>query len=270
MCESHNLKYSQSTDPESESDSDEEFYSPSTSPVLQPSEDGQIQVLSDKLYSHLIMLAGSEYIPKCQPHAVYIFPITEGVNVVYLLETGNITVASGLYESFFHLHVMQTVQIQRDADTLRPAFENLDHSVKKLCEGLKKLKSSSVEHCYKQLLKKWDFIRKKYMEFIKSASDEALLRAETSIMGFLDSLKEVLNLTAFDKTFLLSNQKYVEEAAIVIKKRLNCFNDFLKVKAIRNFSLGSYPFLCIVCSVVNVFRCYLFNIVLNYIVLEIP
>lgn len=230
-------------DLESESDSEEEFYSPSASPVREASEERELSV-----FSHQIMMAGSEYIPKCQPHAIYILPITEGVNVIYIMEMGNLAVSASLYEAFLYLHIMQTVQIQRDIETLRPAFESLDASVKKLCEGLKKLKSSTIEHSYKQLLKKWDFTRKKYIEFIKNASEEALLRAETSIIGFLDNLKEILNLTSFDKKFLFSNQKHVEEAAVVIKNKLDCFNEFLKVKAIRNFSLGSYPFLLIVHS----------------------
>lgn len=206
-------------------------------------EERELHHFTDKIHSHQIMLAGSEYTPKCQPHAVYVCPVAEGVNAIYIVETGNLGVALNLYESFFYLHVMQTVQIQRDIETLRPAFENLDVSVKKLCEGLKKIKNSSVEHSYKQLLKRWDFTRKKYIEFIKNASEEALLRAETSIIGFLDNLKEVLDLTAFDKTFLVANEKFVQEAAAAIRNKLNCFNDFLKVKAIRNFSLGSYPFL---------------------------
>lgn len=189
------------------------------------------------------MLTGSEYTPKCQTHAVYIYPITEGVNIVYIIEIGNLVVASSLYEAFLHLHVIQTVQIQRDVETLRPAFENFDLAIKKLCEGLKKLKHSTLEQCYKQLSKKWDITRKKYQEFFKNGSEEALLRAETLVIGFLDNLKDVLNLTAFDKTFLLLNEKYAVESAVVMKDKLDCFIDFLKVKAIRNFSLGSYPFL---------------------------
>lgn len=233
LSESHNK--TELPDTESETDSDEEFYSPSTSPTPESSQ-------SHKIFCHQIMLAGSECIPKCQPHAVYIFPITEGVNIVYIIETGNPTIAASLYESFLYLHIIQTVQIQRDVETLRPAYERFDAAVKKLCEGVKRLKNTAIEQSYKQLLKKWEFTRKKYVEFIKNGAEEALLRAETSVIGFLDNLKEVLNLTSFNKSFLLSQQGHVEEAAVVMRGKLDCFNDFLKVKAIRNFSLGSYPF----------------------------
>lgn len=231
LSESHNKNVIQPQ--ETESDSDEEFHSPSASPEPET---------TDKTFCHQIMLAGSEYIPKCQSHAIYIFPVTEGINIIYIIETGNPTVAASLYESFLYLHIIQTVQIQRDVETLRPAFESFDAAVKKLCEGLKKLKNSTIEQCYKQLLKKWEFTRKKYVEFIKNGSEEALLRAETSVISFLDNLKEILNLTSFDKSFLFANQGHVEEVALVMKDKLGCFNDFLKVKAIKNFSLGSYPF----------------------------
>lgn len=236
LSESHNKNRLETET--AESDSDEEFYSPCSSPVVEEA----------KVFCHQIMLTGSEYIPKCQPHAIYIFPITEGVNVIYIIETGSPTVASNLYEAFLYLHIMQTVQIQRDIETLRPAFENLDTTIKKLCECLKKIKNSAIEQSYKQLLKKWEFTRKKYVEFIKHGSEEALLRAETSIIGFLDNLKEILNLTSFNKAFLLANQERVKDSAMIMMEKLDCFNDFLKVKAFRNFSLGSYPFFCELCA----------------------
>lgn len=194
------------------------------------------------VFGHQIMLTGTDFIPKCQPHAVYVCRIAEDINVIYLLETGNLGVAANLYEAFLQLHIIQTVQIQRDVETLRPVFENLDSAIKKLCEYLKKYKGNFVDGSYKQLLKKWDFIRKKYMEFIKSSSEEALLRAETSVISFLDSLKEILSLTCFNKTLLQNNHRFVQEVAVTVGEKLECFKEFLKVKVIRNFSLGSYPF----------------------------
>lgn len=243
LCESHNTNRKDSNEAESETDSEEEFYSPSESPVDNKPPDIPVETV----HSHQILLAGNEYIPKCIPHMVHISHIAEGVNLIYLLEVGNAIVATSLYEAFLHLHVMQTVQIQHDIETLKPAFENLDLAMKRLCDGLKKVKIGCVEVSYKQLLKRWDFIRKKYMEFIKTASDQALLSAETAVISLLDNLKEILSLTSLDKSLLTSSQAHIPSAATVVKERLLTFYDFLRVKAIRNFTLGSYPLTAIFC-----------------------
>lgn len=173
---------------------------------------------------------------------VHVVPISEGVNLLYLLEIGNPAVAASLYENFCHLHTMQLVQIQRDRDTLQPAFENLDLATRRLNDSLKKNKNSAIESSHKQLIKKWEVIRKKYQEYLKNASDEALLRAETLALGFLENLKELLSLTSVDGSILQASRKHVIEAAKIVKEKLDTFDEFLKVKSIKNFSLGSYPF----------------------------
>ncbi|XP_018574507.1 Hermansky-Pudlak syndrome 1 protein isoform X2 [Anoplophora glabripennis] len=190
--------------------------------------------------SYQVLLAGPDRYPKCLPHVVHVVPISEGVNLLYLLEIGNPAVAASLYENFCHLHTMQLVQIQRDRETLQPAFENLDLATRRLNDSLKKNKNSAIENSYKQLMKKWEVIRKKYQEYLKNASDEALLRAETLALGFLENLKELLSLTSVDGSILQASRKHVVEAARIVKDKLDTFDEFLKVKSIKNFSLGSY------------------------------
>lgn len=187
------------------------------------------------------MLSGSDYMPKCIPHVVHNTTVAEGVNLLLIIEVGNALISSGLYDTFHYLNVMQIVQIQKDLETMKPAFENLDTAVKKLNDGLKKAKNSSLELSYKQLLKKWEYMRKKYVEFIKTHSNGSLLNAESSTMGVLDTLKELLHLTAFDNSVLNSTQACVKEITKNVSGKLESFNEFFKAKALRNFTLGSYP-----------------------------
>lgn len=133
------------------------------------------------------------------------------------------------------------IQIQREKKTIQPAYENLDLANKKLHESLKKYKNTAVDNCHKQLVKKWEIIKKKYQEYIKNSSEEALLRAETLCLGFLENLKELLNLTSVDDSILNASAKYAIEAAVGVKEKLETFEDFFKAKSIKNFSLGSYP-----------------------------
>lgn len=235
LCNINTVKHQ--NDNETESDSEEEFYSPSSSPTpSNHSEDYAPQLVKN---SYQVMLSGSDYMPKCIPHVVHNTTVAEGVNLLLIIEVGNALISSGLYDTFHYLNVMQIVQIQKDLETMKPAFENLDTAVKKLNDGLKKAKNSSLELSYKQLLKKWEYMRKKYVEFIKTHSNGSLLNAESSTMGVLDTLKELLHLTAFDNSVLNSTQACVKEITKNVSGKLESFNEFFKAKALRNFTLGS-------------------------------
>lgn len=233
---------------DADSDSEEEFYSPSSSPVTCEQPPNTLQQDDERLQTHSyqVLLAGSDFVPKCVPHVVHINQITGGVNLLLIIEAGNALISSGLYDTFSYLHTMQIVQMQQDVETLKPAFENLDTAVKKLTDGLKKAKSSSksaLELSYKQLLKQWDGMRKKYLEFIKSNSNEALQTAENSTAGLLKILKELLSLTAFDNSVLYTTQVCLKDITKMVSNKLQNFNEFFKAKALRNFTLGSYPLL---------------------------
>ncbi|CAG9856964.1 unnamed protein product [Phyllotreta striolata] len=194
---------------------------------------------SKEIRSYQVLLSGSEDSPKCLPHAVHVIPLSNGIFVVYLLEIGNPAIAASLYECFCHLHTMQQVQIQRDKKTLQLAYENLDLANRKLHESLRKSKTASIESCHRQLAKKWDVIKKKYQEYLKTASEEAILRAETLGLGFLEQLKELLSLTSVDDSVLRLSSKFASEAASDVKNKLEIYEDFFKAKSIKNFSLGS-------------------------------
>lgn len=235
LCNVNNLK-NIANETDTDTDSEEEFYSPQSSPIR--SCDTQLE--NCKIYNYQVMLAGNDFIPKCVPHVIYISTIEGGVDLLLIIEVGNALISSGLYDTFYHLNAIQTAQIQRDIETLKPAFDNLDTAIKKLTDGLKKVKNSTFDLSYKQLSKQWDYMRKKYLEFIKTNCADALLRAESATMSFLDLLKELLNLTAFDNSVLNSSQVCVKEIVTMVQERLESFNEFFRAKALRNFTLGSY------------------------------
>ncbi|KAL3277184.1 hypothetical protein HHI36_012535 [Cryptolaemus montrouzieri] len=199
----------------------------------------EIEDTCDEILSYQVLLSGPESSPKCLPHAIHIVPISREVNLIFFLEIGNSALSSSLYETFCHLHIMQQIQVQRDFTVMRPAYENLELAVKKVNDSLKKNKNVAIDACHKNLIKKWDIMKKKYTEFLKNSSEEALLRAETLALGFLENLKELLHLTTVDETILKSSQESVIEAAKVISEKLSSITDFVKVKAMKNFSLGS-------------------------------
>ncbi|XP_076174985.1 Hermansky-Pudlak syndrome 1 protein isoform X2 [Ptiloglossa arizonensis] len=201
--------------------------------------EGLYSLTDDDLCSHLILL-GSER--DYTANAVHIFELADGINLVMIVEVTNLATSSGLYDSFHYLNIINGLQLQRDIDELRPAFENFDLAMKKALDGIKKNRanvSNDVDMCQRRLQLKWEFVRKKYMDLLKSRDPESILQIESNTPGFTDNLKELYRLTCFDKNFLKQGVDVLTTVGKLVRQKLNDFSDFLKVKALKNFTLGS-------------------------------
>jgi hypothetical protein len=163
--------------------------------------------------------------------------------IVWVFQTGSSTVSSGLCEVFHFVNVLQTINLQRDMDEVKHVFDHLESGIKKVFEGLKKMRHlrPEVENLQRKLQCKWEFMRKKYLEYIKTTDSDCLLRVEASATPFVEDLKELLQFTCFDDKVLAVGRDAVLAVASTVKHRLSDFSSFLKVKALRNFTLGSYP-----------------------------
>ncbi|XP_076241341.1 Hermansky-Pudlak syndrome 1 protein isoform X1 [Calliopsis andreniformis] len=201
--------------------------------------EGLYSLMDDDLYSNLILL-GSEH--DYTANAVHIFELADGINLVMIVEVTNLATSSGLYDSFHYLNIINGLQLQRDIDELRPAFENFDLAMKKALDGIKKNRanvSNDVDMCQRRLQVKWEFVRKKYLDLLKSRDPESVLQIESNTSGFIDNLKELYRLTCFDKNFVKQGTDVLTTVGKLVRQKLNDFSDFLKVKALKNFTLGS-------------------------------
>ncbi|XP_050449468.1 BLOC-3 complex member HPS1 [Cataglyphis hispanica] len=201
--------------------------------------EGLSSLTDDDLYSQLLLLG-------CQhnytANAVHIFELSNSINLITIVEATNLSISSGLCDSFHYLNLINNLQFQRDLDELKPAFENLDIAIRKVLEGIKKNRSNvsnDVDMCQKRLQTKWDFVRKKYSDLLRSKDLEVVLQIEANISGFLETLKELLRLTCFDRNFLKQGIDVLTTVGRLVRQKLNDFSDFLKVKALKNFTLGS-------------------------------
>jgi len=193
------------------------------------------------LYSQLLLL-GSQH--NYTANTVHIFELSDSINLITIVEATNPSTSSGLCDSFHYLNIINSLQFQRDFDELKPAFENLDMVIKKILEGIKKNRSNvsnDVDMCQKRLQIKWDFLRKKYNDLLRSRDSEVILQIEANTTGFVETLKELLRLTCFDRNFLKQGIDVLTTVGRLVRQKLNDFSDFLKVKALKNFTLGSYP-----------------------------
>lgn len=194
------------------------------------------------------MLLGSGH--NYTANAVHITELADGINLVIIIEASNLSTSSGLYDSFYYLNMINNLQLQRDIDELKPAFDNLDTAIKKSIDGIKKNRNhinNDIDMCQRRLQVKWEFIRKKYVELVKSRDPECILRIESSTSGFTDTMKELLQLTCFDKNFLKQGIDVILAVSKLVRQKLNDFSNFLKVKALKNFTLGSYPLINFFC-----------------------
>ncbi|XP_031370524.1 Hermansky-Pudlak syndrome 1 protein homolog isoform X2 [Apis dorsata] len=201
--------------------------------------EGLYSLMDDELYSNLILL-GTEH--DYTANAVHIFELADGINLIMIVEITNLATSSGLYDSFHYLNIINGLQLQRDIDELRPAFENFDLAMKKTLDGIKKNRgniSNDVDMCQRRLQTKWEFVRKKYIDLLKSRDSESILQIESNTSGFMDNLKELYRLTCFDKNFLKQGVDVLTTVGKLVRQKLNDFSDFLKVKALKNFTLGS-------------------------------
>lgn len=196
---------------------------------------------NEGLYSQLILLGRED---NFTANAVHISELANGINLVTIVEVTNQSISSGLYNSFHHLNVINNLQMQRDIDELKPAFDGLENAVKKTIDGIKKNRSNvsnDVDMCQRRLQSRWDFVRKKFYELLKSRDPESILQIEANIGGFSETMKELFRLTCFDRSFLKLGTDVIITVSRLVGQRINDFSDFLKVKALKNFSLGSYP-----------------------------
>lgn len=198
----------------------------------------------DGLYSQVVLLGSED--SGYTANAVHVSELAEGISLVTIVEMTSPAISSGLYESFYHLNVINGLQLQRDIDELRPAFEHLETAIKKTLDGVKKNRaniSNDVDMCHRKLLVKWDFVRKKYTELLKTRDLEAILQIESNTMSFVNVLRDLFRLICLDKSFLKLGTDVITTVSRLVSQKLNDFNDFVKAKSLKNFTIGSYPFL---------------------------
>lgn len=249
---------------ESEESSGDEFYSPQASPQGSPAQirkeypkttedtrppphreeihiptivalDGEY---SDGVISQIALLTSGD--TTYNPHVIHICSIVEGVLLLLMFEIGNVTVCTGLYETFQSLNSFVSTQ-QRETDMLKYTFDNVETGIKKVFEGLKKTRhmQPEVENCQRKLHNKWEYVRKKYQEFSKSSETQVFVKLEAGVPKLRDFLKELSQLTFFDSSVVSIGRDAVLAVSGTVKHRLSDFSEFLKVKALRNFTLGS-------------------------------
>ncbi|XP_071448047.1 BLOC-3 complex member HPS1 [Hetaerina americana] len=204
------------------------------------------QGISSEVHSHLMLLRGGG--PGFTPHIVHIARVCEDVHLLLIIETGSGAVANGLHEAFAALTSLQSLQLQRDVAGVRVAFDSLETGIKHIFDGVRRSKPKSksatmsafdLESCVLRLRSCWEFIRKKYLEYLRTREPDCILRIESSTPAFSDALREVFKAGCLEIGLLSRDKEALLSAVETVREGMAPFGDFLKVKALRNFTLGS-------------------------------
>ncbi|KAG8320508.1 hybrid polyketide synthetase [Homalodisca vitripennis] len=218
-----------------EGDSSDEYYSPPSSPSRSAPTSERDE---DCIERELVILSGNG---NYSPHAVHISTLSDGVSLLLLYQTSSEALCGGLNDAFAGLVMVENIQITENGEEgIRKVMEILDGSMKRIFDSLKKNKNQNtpqIETVTKQLHSKWDQLRKKFQEVLKEKEGALGIDALSANLHVL--LRTLLRLTCLDRTGLERGSEAAELVTQQVRASLTDFTAFLKVKAIRNFSLGS-------------------------------
>ncbi|XP_004521035.1 Hermansky-Pudlak syndrome 1 protein homolog [Ceratitis capitata] len=189
-----------------------------------------------------VFLQGVSHDPHsgCVPCIAHFSQLSKGVLLVQLVEYANLQVASSMYDTFFVLQKIITLQMQGDADAMKPTYDSLESFVKQTLDALKrsKLKGDEVDTSLKKFIAKWDNLKKMYGDFFRSVERELLVRIESNIPSFMDELKQLFTLTCCDSSGIALDQ--LPEVASLVEGKMLEISEFLAVKAERNITIDAY------------------------------
>lgn len=129
----------------------------------------------------------------CIPCCIHISKIYDNATLITVIETANVSIANGMFDTFFALHKVRNIQLQADLDNLKSAFDTLESYVKQTTDGFRKARhiTIEVEEAVKTFAIKWDGMRKRYLEYFKTNDKDLIVKIESNLPKFSDSLKDL-------------------------------------------------------------------------------
>ncbi|XP_067640849.1 BLOC-3 complex member HPS1 [Eurosta solidaginis] len=176
----------------------------------------------------------------CVPCIAQLSLLGKGVLLVQVIEYANLQVACSIYDTFFVLQKITSLQVQGDSDAMKPTYDSLESFIKQSLDALKrsKLKGDELDTSLKKFVSKWENLKKMYIDFFRTFEREILVRIESNIPAFMDELKQLFTLTCCDSSGIALDQ--LAELASFAEGKLLEVSEFLAVKAERNISIQAY------------------------------
>ncbi|KAJ2951059.1 hypothetical protein O0L34_g5438 [Tuta absoluta] len=163
----------------------------------------------------------------CAPHSLHLAELAPRVTLAVLVDLELREVGVSAHSSNQILSNLRRILLQRNLELLPNTLDTLEAALKKTTDALKKNKHSNL--CGR--------LTTRMMELRKSCTTTTPLTPETTATAMHTALEAVIDVLKPDIPSLKLEQPVRE-----LRVTLAPYMEFLRVKAMRFFSLGSYPF----------------------------
>lgn len=199
--------------------------------------------MSSKIESDLLFMRGSNN--SCIPYRVTRIAINKEIRLILLSEFGNTIISSNLYETFILLNKIKILQAQADLDSLVSETEKLDKAVKHVFDAGKKIKQNNheVDECIKTFQNRYEILRKKFMEMIKSMDKSKLVKVESYFPYFVEITKDLYRLIYFNNSsrkITAEQEKILINISTIVTDKMIKFAEFFDLRAKNNCAMSAY------------------------------
>ncbi|CAH0385397.1 unnamed protein product [Bemisia tabaci] len=192
-----------------------------------------------KVYYFLMMMG-----PQSCPSYVYITYLADGIPLFFICEVWNELFSQNLQECLKHVMKLHDIQNQPNpsshAEEIKSISCLIDVCLSKMLSNCKKKPAQSfVEESIKQLYVRWEQTQNKFKEYLKNQDAECLTRLETCTSNLVHNFKDLIRRTLLDTSRV---NMFCDSAKIVtqfVDNQLKDFIEFLRAKALKNFTLES-------------------------------
>ncbi|KAG6448871.1 hypothetical protein O3G_MSEX005722 [Manduca sexta] len=173
------------------------------------------------------LCAGPSYSP-CAPHSMHIAEVAPRITFAVIVDMDLREVGIAIHMSNQILSNLRRLLLQRNLEVLPSTLDNLEASLKKTTDALRKNKTNA-NLCAR--------LTSRMLELRKSCTTTTPLTPETTATAMHTALEAGVEQLKPDIPSLKMDQPLKD-----LKGILGPYVEFLRVKAMRYFSLGSYPF----------------------------
>ncbi|XP_063826393.1 uncharacterized protein LOC135075864 [Ostrinia nubilalis] len=183
--------------------------------------------LSEENSAIVNLCAGATCSP-CAPYSMHIAEVAPRISFVALIDMDLREVGIAVHMSSQILSNLRRLLLQRNLELLPTTLDSLEAALKKTTDALRKNKAHS-NLCAR--------VTSRMLELRKSCTTTTPLTPETAATAMHTALEAVIELLKPDIPSLK-----LDQALKNLRTILAPYVEFLRVKAMRYFSLGSYPF----------------------------
>lgn len=178
------------------------------------------------------------------PHVVYTMKVMEGVVLVIICDNGISLISGSILDAMDILH---DSQLNKQPEKGKQVLDTLETNIRRLMDGIKKLKNPETDVLLKTISMKWDLVKNNgILNYLKSSSTHFMSsRLEASAGSLMELLQEAFQVLCLPKSsasmpLSIENSTTLVDIQALVRFSLADYADYLRIKALRNVTITSY------------------------------